>query len=93
MDNFDDAQTRTSWRVHSLTLGNEAATFAEVDGIGLQSGYGLGFSTIVGGADVPFVISVKDDFSAGAYWKASDSSSFEMGLALPGWPGNALRLR
>lgn len=93
LDTFADAQKRTEWEVYRITLGDEAATFSKVDGIGLQSGYGLAFSTVVEGEQVPFVVSVKDDFSAGAYWNATNSDTLEQWLSLPGWPGSALKLR
>jgi hypothetical protein len=92
-ENVNAVPKGSYWELHSVTLGDEEDTFTKVDGIGLQSGYGMGFTLEVDGTGVPYVISVKDDFSEGAYWNASDASELELGLTVPGWPGSALKLR
>jgi hypothetical protein len=92
-ENVNAVPKGSYWEFYSVTLGDEENTFAKVDGIDLQSGYGMGFTLEVDGTDVPYVISVKDDFSEGAYWNASDASELELGLTVPGWPGSALKLR
>lgn len=82
-----------AWAIHSITLGDEAATYARVPDMPLVAGYGLAFAIEVGGARTPFVIGVNGDLSEGAYYDSSDSQSFEKALTLPGFPGPAIRIR
>ena len=82
-----------AWAIHRVTLGDEIDTYSRVPDMSLVAGYGLAFVTPVAGKITPFVITVKGDFSEGAYYDASDSSSFEQALTLPGFPGSAIRIR
>jgi hypothetical protein len=93
IDNYARAHTLGQWEVHSLTLGNEAATFEKVADVGLQSGYGLAFTTEIDGKDVPFVIAVEGDFSEGAYYDVSTPGKFERALTVPGFPAKAILVR
>jgi hypothetical protein len=93
LDNYARAHTLGQWEVHSLTLGDEAATFGQVAEVGLQSGYGLAFTTEVDGKDVPYVIAVEGDFSEGAYYDVSTPGKFERALTVPGFPAKAILVR
>jgi hypothetical protein len=91
--NYFRAPRADAWAIHSITLGNEAESYAAVPNMPLISGYGFAFSTRVAGEQTPFVITVKGDFSEGSYYDSSDPLGFERSLTLPGSPGAALRIR
>lgn len=93
LDNYARAHTGANWQLHSLTLGDEAATLEPVPDLELQSAYGLAFTTEVAGRDVPYVIAVEGDFSAGAYFDVSTPGQFERALSLPGFPAKAVLVK
>jgi hypothetical protein len=91
--NYFRAPRADAWAIHSITLGNEAESYAAVPNMPLISGYGFAFATRVAGEQTPFVITVKGDFSEGSYYDSSNPFAFEKALTLPGSPGAALRIR
>jgi hypothetical protein len=61
--------------------------------VGLQSAYGLAFTTTVDGKAVPYVITVQGDFTEGAYYDVSTPGQFERALTVPGFPAKAILVR
>lgn len=93
LDNSARAHTRADWEVNRLTLGDEAASIEPVDGIALQSAYGLAFSTPVSGKTTPFIITVAGDLAAGQYHDVSVEGERTGALELPGFPGAAILVK
>ncbi|RYZ03051.1 MAG: hypothetical protein EOO73_29475 [Myxococcales bacterium] len=93
LDNSAKAHTRAAWEVNRLTLGEEEATVEAVEGIELQSAYGLAFSASVGGEDKPFIITVSGDLAAGQYHDVSVPGERTGALELPGFPGAAILVK
>jgi hypothetical protein len=93
LDNYAKAPVAASWEIQRLTLGDEEATVAPVEGVPLQSGYGLAFTTRVDDKAVPYVITVQGDFTEGVYYDVSRPGGFEKGLTVPGFPGKAILVR
>lgn len=93
LDNYVRLARGGNWEIHSIVLGNEQATYERVPELELFSGYGLAFRTRVDGEDVPFIIAVEGDLSAGAYYDVSDPTDFKAALKFQGFPGHAVRVR
>lgn len=92
-DNFFMAHRLDSWAFHSIVLGDEADTLTRVPGIPLQGGYASAFTADVDGVEVPFMVSVDGDFEQGTLYDMSDPGAFRAALQVPGFPGQAIRLR
>lgn len=93
-ENYFRAHRSDVWELHAITLGDAAPQgTTKVEGLPLQSGYGSAFLADIGGEQVPYVISVDGAFEDGAYFDASNPSSFTRALDVPGFPGRAIRLR
>ena len=82
-----------NWEINRVTLGDEEATVAKVDGVELQSAYGLAFSTRVDGATTPYVITVEGDFTEGSYYDVSQPGQFTQALTVPGFPAKAILVK
>jgi hypothetical protein len=93
LDNYAKAHLGSNWEINRLTLGDEEATVAKVDGVELQSAYGLAFSTRVDGATTPYVITVKGDFTEGSYYDVSRPGQFTQALTVPGFPAKAILVK
>jgi hypothetical protein len=93
IDNAGSAAKRSEWEIHRLTLGDEQETLEKVPGVELQSAYGLAFTTRVAGKNTPYVITVKGDFSEGAYFDVSQPGEFTQALTVPGFPAKAILVK
>lgn len=94
LDTYASAQRGPYWEYYALRLGDEADTFRKVTNVEAGAGYALAFTLeSESGESVPYIISVDGDFSEGTYYKVTDADSFEQGLTLPGFPGNAVVIR
>ncbi|MDF3064507.1 MAG: hypothetical protein K0R38_108 [Polyangiaceae bacterium] len=91
--NSAKAHTRAAWELNRLTLGDEAVDVQPVDGIDLQSAYGLAFSARVSGNNTPFIITVAGDLAAGQYHDVSVAGERTGALELPGFPGPAILVK
>ncbi len=78
------------WAVHSIKLGDEAATYAAVPGQDGSTAYGSSFTTFVDGQSTPFLVTVDADFSAGNYFELSGPTTATKKLSFPGFPGHAI---
>lgn len=91
-ENWQPSLRGDGWSLYKLKLGNEAATFAPVPGMDSFTAYGDSFTTEVDGKQVPFVVAVEADFSAGQYYDVSRPNQVVEALAFPGFPGPAIRI-
>lgn len=81
------------WSLYSLKLGDEANTYARVQGLGDSfTAYGTSFTTVVNGIRTPYVVAVEADFSGGQYYDVSSPLSAVQGLSFPGFPGEAIAI-
>jgi hypothetical protein len=92
-ENWQPSLRGNQWAIYSLSLGDEANTYAPVRGMDSITAYGDSFNTLVNGERTPFLIAVDADFSAGRYYDVSNIDSVVEALSFPGFPGPAISVQ
>ena len=88
-ENVGAARFAEAWDLYSIELGDEAATFTQVENYPAAPPLGSTFRLKVGTDETRYVIAASADYLSGKYYQLVEPSSAEERLSFPGFPGEA----